>query len=329
MKTATSNTGLFSFYLADSSWQSKNTRQGEEKIAQKIHFGVDSTACRYVIFGISEDIGPQMNGGIPGSKNGFQSFCSAFQTIQSNRFLNGDEIGLLGEIRQNQSFVSIEKCVNWVEELDDFILKILGEFCHKNQVIITIGGGHNNAYPLLKYTKQTNKRPLTSINIDPHADCRSTEFRHSGNPFSYAIQENTIDRYRIFGLHESYNNEFILDFIQHHEIEASYFEEFLDNEKAFWDQLTEFTESCSPHACYALDIDLDAIAFQPSSAISPSGFQIEEIRKMIRILAGSLPISSFHLPEGAPKTAEEEKAFGKMVSYFVSDFIKQQNKQKK
>ncbi|MFA7272824.1 MAG: arginase family protein [Crocinitomicaceae bacterium] len=326
MKTATSKTGLFSFYLADSSWQSKNTRLGEEKLAQKIHFGTNSTGCRYVIIGISEDIGPQMNGGLPGSNKGFQSFCSAFQNIQSNRFLKGDEVGILGEIKQNQPFESIVKCANWVEELDDFILHVLGEFCPENQVIITIGGGHNNAYPLLKHTKQTRRQSLTSINIDPHADCRKTDYRHSGNPFSFAIQEKTIDRYRIFGLHESYNNEYILDFIQQHEIEASYFEEFLDNENAFWEQLTEFTESCPTNSSYALDIDLDAIAFQPSSAISPSGFQIEEIRKMIRILAGSLPISSFHLPEGAPKTAEEEKAFGKMVSYFVSDFIKQQNK---
>jgi formiminoglutamase len=321
----TSKKNHFFFRLADKSWKSQNDRKGETKLSSSIRFGDDSKSCKYLIIGISEDIGPQMNNGFPGSKNGFMSFVSSLQNVQSNQFLNGSEIGLLGEIHQNQDFTTIEASNGWVEELDDFLFDILQLHVSEYQIIIAIGGGHNNAYSLLKHAKHSGNKLTHAINIDPHADCRTTDFRHSGNPFSYAIKDFHLNSYSIIGLHESYNNEYTLDFLSNQSVKRSYFEDFLDNEISFWGKIDTYSEGLDKTWDYTLDLDLDSIAFAPSSALTPSGFSIEDCRKMVRKLSSIFKFRHFHLPEGAPETKEEIQNYAKMISYFVVDFIKCQN----
>jgi formiminoglutamase len=324
-----SKNGRFSLYLSDESWISNNARSGEVKLSSKIRVDKEVKDWKYLILGISEDIGPQINNGFEGAKNGFSSFVSAIQNVQSNDFIDGSEIGFLGEIIQNQNFESLENSTGWVEELDDFVYETLQKYSFVSQTIIVIGGGHNNAYPLLRNSKTQFNKPVHAINIDPHADCRTTDFRHSGNPFSYAIKDGYLDKYSIVGLHESYNNQFILDFIAENEIDAIYFEQFLDNEIAFWKTIDNIASSVNHDNTYTLDLDLDSIAFCPSSARTPSGFTIEDCRKIIRKLSSEIKFSYLHLPEGSPETESEKRNYGKMLSYFVIDFIKCQNKLEK
>lgn len=58
---------------------------------------------------------------------------------------------------------------------------------------IAIGGGHNNAYPMLKGYSLAKKEKINAINCDPHADFRALEGRHSGNGFSYAVNDGYLD----------------------------------------------------------------------------------------------------------------------------------------
>lgn len=320
-----SKNALFSFLYSNESWRTISNRNGEQKLADTIQFGENISNCTYLILGISEDIGPQLNHGLPGSKNGFGAFLNAIQNIQSNIHLAGNEIGILGEIKQNRDFISIEKSRDWVNELDDFVFAVLSKNVSKNQTIIVIGGGHNNAYPLLKFAKTSAKNKVHAYNIDPHADCRFTDYRHSGNPFSYAVKDGFLDDYTIIGLHESYNNAFILDFISSQNVQANYFENFLDDEKYFWENLESNNLTVIKEFVYTLDLDIDSVAFAPASALTPSGFSVENCRKIIRKLSSKIPFYHFHLPEGAPVSPSELKNYGKMVSYFVLDFIKCQN----
>ncbi len=317
-----SKTGAFHFSLFNENNRAKNQRKGEIKLSEKIKFGENSKDSKFVILGISEDIGPQMNGGFPGANRGFDAFSKAIQSVQSNEFLQGDDIAILGEIAQNESFVSIEKSKGKVEELDEFVAEILNEYVSKQQKLIVIGGGHNNAYPIIQHISTSNNQPVQAINIDPHADCRTVEYRHSGNPFSVAFKNDLLKDYTVFGLHESYNNQNILDFLKAKNCHYQTFESFVVNRDASLSNFKTKISELNGNLPITLDIDLDSIAFNPSSAITPSGFSIEDIRMLIHLVGAKNEINALHLPEGSPSSEIELRMYGKMLSYFVIDFIK-------
>jgi formiminoglutamase len=89
--------------------------------------------------------------------------------------------------------------------------------------------------------------------------------------------------------------------------------------------LTKVFLSISKDRNFGLELDLDAIAFIPSSAFTPSGFTNLDARKYIKTLAKHSNCCYLHLPEGAPTNEVEEKIVGKLVAYLVADFIQENN----
>lgn len=321
----TSLNNRFSFEKANASQFSFFTREGETRLGEEMSFGALSTNTRFVILGISEDIGPQMNGGFGGANNGFDAFVSKLMAVQSNQYLSGADLTILGEISCQVKFESIEKSTGWVEELDLFVEQIVLENLPVDTQLIVIGGGHNNAYPVFTALNALHQKNIQSINIDPHADCRSLTYRHSGNPFSAAQEKGILSSYHVLGLHEGYNNTFLLDYLNQPPFTFQTFEEYLDHPVEFLSQYETILNKLNSDELFCLDIDLDGIAFVPSSAMTPSGFSIEEIRRLIRLTARLKKIHCLHLPEGAPQTNTEKSTYGKMLAYFVTDFIKSQN----
>lgn len=63
----------------------------------------------------------------------------------------------------------------------------MSEIVSAGVVPIVIGGGHNNSYGMLRGSSKGLNSQVNAINIDPHADFRELEGRHSGNGFSYAF----------------------------------------------------------------------------------------------------------------------------------------------
>ena len=61
----------------------------------------------------------------------------------------------------------------------------------------------------------------------------------------------------------------------------------------------------------------------PTSAFTPSGFSVNEIRSVIKAL-NAQTIHYLHLPEGSPNNHLEESIVGKTLAYFVTDFMKKQ-----
>jgi len=296
-------------------------REGEVKLGERLKAPDNHSGSRYYLIGINEDIGPQANHGKSGSLGAFDSFLDYFLNIQSNEHLVGDNICVLGQVNQMYSHADVETSRLMVEELDNFVLQILNEYLPENAVPIVIGGGHNNAYPLIKWSFQKLSNPINVINIDPHADLRPLEGRHSGNPFSYAISEGMLNKYHVMGLHQSYNSQYILDELRAKECVYSFFEEYVRGE-SFSKDLERFFESVSQRE-YGIDLDLDAIENMPTSAITPSGISIQQARKYICKMANSPKVQYFHLPEAAPVAVDKLKYLvGKTLSYFVSDFIK-------
>lgn len=297
-------------------------RNGEVKLGQKLLTMNDElTNANYFILGVSEDIGPQSNGGFGGSTTAFSAFLKRFVNIQSNQFLIGENILVLGEIISNVEFQNINDGRKLVEELDLFVESILSPLIIKGLIPIVIGGGHNNAFPLIKTISKIIGNPISVINFDPHADFRSLEGRHSGNPFSYAFDQGYLQKYAVLGLHQSYNSQFILDQLKKHDFIFSFFDDYLIGNANFNEDLKIFFEYINVHK-FGIELDLDAISYMPSSAYSPSGMSIEEARTYILKMAKSKNVQYLHLPEAAPVGEKEETIAGKTLAYLVSDFIK-------
>ncbi len=293
-------------------------RPGEIRLGQHVKEMSNQAGCKYVILGIEESVGPRLNLGLPGAEKAFSAFLPRFLNMQSNRFLNGNDILIAGSIQVDESSSNQHPSV---EELDELVAETIHPFLAKGMIPLVIGGGHNNALPIIRAIHKSTGSSLGIINMDPHGDCRATGLRHSGNSFSYGFEEKIIHYYSVIGLHPQYNNSFILDILNREECEFSLFDDYLIGKR---DLLTDvYSEKSHMESLgnYGIELDLDAITGMPSSAITPSGFSLNEARLFVKTLANSPNCSYLHLPEGAPSNEHENKIVGKALAYLAWDFI--------
>lgn len=297
-------------------------REGEVKLGERLAPDWRSDLCRYVVLGICEDIGPRANNGLMGARNGFDAFLPAFLNMQANRFIDPGTVHLLGRIDHldPDAEVDIAKARELVAELDNVVLSVILPIMAAGKVPIVIGGGHNNAYPLIEAASTVSKHPIDVVNLDPHADCRPLEGRHSGNSFSYAIANGFLRRYTVLGLHRARNSESMLKYLDDHHVHHTFFGDYLMDPQLFRSDLDKFL--ASGNEPLGVELDMDVIRHMPSSAFSPSGMAIEDGRYYLRrILGSSRPVLYVHLPEAAPNTPSQGRIVGKALAYLVHDVI--------
>ena len=303
-------------------WVSR--RYGEFRIGQQTLFRSAETDLwkrrKYHILGIAEDVGPRANGGFSGAANAFAAFIPRFLALQSNDFLTGENLVVHGVIAETQEHESLS-LQEMVEVLDELVAEWAFEVISEGGVPIVIGGGHNNALGLIRGLNRAMSEQVSVVNLDPHADTRDLEGRHSGNPFSYAWGEGLLVRYSVLGLHQSYNNESILKRLELMKAYTAFFEDWIDDPQAFYRDVKAVAELTSSDLT-GIELDMDSIAFMPSSAFTPSGITLEQARYYIRRMARLQRVGYVHFPEAAPFSDEEMKITGKSLSYLVSDFIK-------
>ncbi|MBO3696943.1 formimidoylglutamase [Roseivirga sp. E12] len=318
-------------------------RKGESKIGEFIHTlntnklselkSFKEKGAQFCLIGIPECIGVLGNYGNPGTERAWDSFLSAFLNVQSNRFLSGSEFLVAGvvdvEDLQRQALETecnsdyfAQKMHVLCESLDALVAPIIESVVQSGLIPIVIGGGHNNAYPILQGVSLglNRRRGVHCINLDAHADYRALEGRHSGNGFSYAKSGGFLDKYLAFGLHQSYNGEQMLKMmdttknVRYHFLEDV---EYLDKDLS---KALEFV--FDEHVPCGIELDMDAIRMMPSSAISPTGFSVEQARQFIRKSAKALKVAYLHLPEAAPDSELDSRLVGKSLAYLVTDFAK-------
>lgn len=318
----------FEYFNSENLSQLFSVREGEEKLGQKVR--INSTPIdlngKFVIIGVAEDIGPRANLGFAGAEAGFSAFITRFLNVQSNRFLNGSDIVVYGVVRCSETFSISDDLVelrNTVEHLDLLLEEVLQVVFSSGGIPIVIGGGHNNAYPIIKAYSHVNQKKIDVLNIDPHADFRKLEGRHSGNSFSYAMQVGALGKYTVLGLHQSYNSESMLQDLEKQGVDFTFFEDYIDDKELFYRDLFKFEDKQ-----FGLEIDMDTIKQMPSSAYTPSGFSVEEMRRAIRFISSSSDVVYLHLPEAAPQNEREATFVGKVITYLVTDFIKKYSKTK-
>ena len=323
-----------------------NHRNGEIKFGEKmitVPKDTDAldflTTCeaKYVLFGIPEDIGIRANFGRPGAASAWDSAIKSIANIQHNRFCKGSQLFILGQLNVSAEMKEVEhldfndiddrsKLSHLVEKIDKDVSHIIFNIVKLGKIPIIIGGGHNNAYGNIKGSALAKGKPINAINFDAHSDFRILEGRHSGNGFSYAFEEGFLKKYFIFGLHENYTSKSVLDIIKKIEDRVrynTYDSVNIRKEKEFNQEMALAAEFMSDDF-FGIEIDLDSIPNIACSAMTLSGFSVEQLRQFISYFSKNKNATYLHICEGAPDLGEEKNnhLIGKLIGYLVTDFIK-------
>ena len=329
---------MLKFYSKDILQRYTNRRKGETKfgeVAVTVHDwdSLQQMPQRYVLLGIPEDVGVRANYGISGSSKAWEACLLALCNIQHTPYCKGDSVVVLGEIdcdiqmHQASSMEPgephyAEKLGELVSQIDHDVAVTIEKIVAMGKTPIVIGGGHNNSFGNLKGTATALGHPVNCINFDAHTDLRELEHRHSGNGFSFALHDKFLAKYFIFGLHRNYTPHNRYEYMLNHEaIRFAMLEDIsVKNTTRFGDALDEAKKFCGDQA-FGLEVDLDAIANMGSSAMSPSGFTLEQCRAFINYFKGNDNCKYIHLCEGAPNRELFDKQVGKCLAYLVSDLI--------
>jgi formiminoglutamase len=298
----------------------------------------------YVLVGIPEDIGVKANGGMGGAGSAWNDFMSAFLNIQSTDMFSGEEVLLLGafdfsevasaiSLNALNSKEALEACRHAVANvIDEEVEELIKHITLSRKIPIVIGGGHNNAYPILKGAAKGWAQAgrlevpcLNAINLDAHADFRIEEGRHSGNPFRYAMDEGFLERYAVVGLHENYNSQSMMDDLYENTriMYTTYEDIFLKGILTF-DQAIQLATSFTKADVTGIELDMDAVDGALASAQTPCGVSPLQARQYLWQTATELDPAYLHIAEGASHTDDGRTSAmtGKIISYLVSDFVK-------
>jgi len=342
----------FKFYNKQDILTLTKLRKFETKMGERIKcFGdknsleevLQQTNCKYILFGIPEDIGVKANQGIGGADSAWFPFLSSFLNIQSNDFFSGENILLLGHFDFSNLKLLIESnaatpdekieayrhAVNVIDEEVENLVKMITQ--HK-KIPVIIGGGHNNAYPAIKgAAKGLHKAGLLQlaqincINLDAHTDYRPIEGRHSGNAFRYADEDGYLNKYCIIGLHENYLQQNVLfDIVNNPFVDFISYEDIFIHEKKNFIQAISHATGFTEDSYTGIELDLDSIEGVLSSALTPSGISPLHARQYINFSATDTKAAYLHICEGATRSEDdkEDTNTGKLITYLVSDFIK-------
>jgi formiminoglutamase len=311
--------------------------------ANDVAESIKGLSAKYVLLGVPEDIGVQANYGLGGASTSWVPFLQSFLNIQSNDFLVGEEIAVIGHFDFGDIQYLIDKNAYNEEEkvaayrhavitIDEEVEGLAKAIVAGGKIPIVIGGGHNNAYPLIKGSskglQQAQKIPLPQINcinLDAHTDYRPSEGRHSGNGFRYAEEDGFMQKYCIVGIHENYLPQNVwLDIVNNPFIDFITFEDIFLHEKRTFRQAVSHAIQFTDDNYTGVEIDLDCVEEVLSSAFSPSGLTSTHARQFVNLCAAHTKPAYLHISEGATRlsTGKTSDTTGKLISYLVSDFIK-------
>ena len=322
-----------------------NKRKGEFKFGEhikllasitNIYESIKNLDVKYVVLGLPEDVGVFANLGNKGTSNAWDATIKVLLNTQSNQFTYANKVLLLGHLNfeeERSALSSLDKSeskdLQKARKLTDAIDKHVSDLVHTiisaGKTPIIIGGGHNNAYGNIKGASLAMNKSINTINFDAHTDFRALEGRHSGNGFSYAAAEGFLDKYFVFGLHENYTSQEILDTFHSKKSLAYNTYEAIEvrKEVKFKDEMQRALKHISKKP-FGIEIDCDAIENIPSSAQTPSGFSVKRTRTFLNFFATHKNAAYLHICEAAP-TPETERKVGKLITYLITDFIRAKN----
>lgn len=345
----------FKFYNKQDVLNLTRIRRFETKLGERIRVigninepekSLQSSDARIVLFGVPENIGVKANYGVGGTSTAWTSFLEVFLNIQSNDFLDGVEILLLGHFDFSEAEALIESNAHAPHEridayrhavnmIDDEVEQLMHWLTQNRKLPIAIGGGHNNSYPCIKGSAKGWHKAgvipiaqINAINLDAHSDFRPMEGRHSGNGFTYAEEDGYLEKYCVIGIHENYITQSTwMDMVKNPFVDCITYEDiFIHRKKNFIQAVSHATGFTDDTLC-GIEIDLDGVENVLSSASTPSGISPLHARQFLTFVASGCKPAYLHICEGAAALDNgiEDASTGKLISYLVSDFVKAMN----
>ncbi|MCC6288259.1 MAG: arginase family protein [Chitinophagaceae bacterium] len=305
---------------------------------------LSQSKAQYVIVGIPEDIGVQANYGVGGTETIWLPFLQALCNMQSTDAFTGEEVILSGyfDFSDIKSIITanaksqdelIDACRHAVANIiDNEVEDLVKVIISAGKIPVVIGGGHNNAYPLIKGAAKSLQKAgklsgtaINVINADAHSGYRIAEGRHSGNSFRYAMEEGFLKKYAVIGLQENYNSQRVIDDLYSNiHIQYSSFEDISLREKLNFRQAIVQAISFTEESFTGIELDMDCIEQMCTSASNAFGFTALQARQYINFTAYYPNIAYLHICEGAAQliNGQSNTFAAKLVSELVSDFIK-------
>ncbi|MGV7105161.1 formimidoylglutamase [Flavobacterium sp. U410] len=323
-----------------------NHRSGEIKFGEKVEIVPESTdilkyiqnsPAKFVLLGLPEDIGVKANFGRAGTASAYENALKSLVNIQHNKFCKGNELLILGALdfeneMQEAKELSVhnkddkKRLFQLVEKIDKEVSHTIHQIIGTGKIPIIIGGGHNNAYGNIKGLALAKGKPVNAVNFDAHTDFRILEGRHSGNGFSYAFEDGFLKNYFVFGLHENFVSKSVFNtlkelnervrFVTYEEVEVKRIKDF--------DQQLDEALNFIKNDPFGIELDLDAIPGIPSSAMTLSGFSVQQAREYVYHFGQHKNAAYLHICEGAPDLDHSNNSHltGKLIAYLVTDFMK-------
>jgi len=313
------------------------TPVGKSALCAALESTPEARAARFALLGVPEDIGPRANHGQRGSAEAWHGALASLLNCQSNRFFTGEALLVLGHVyvadlmdRAETASADLAALRELVAELDERVLAVVDAVARAGKVPIVVGGGHNNCFPLIRGVFQARGCAINAINLDAHSDFRVAEGRHSGNGFRYAFDGGWLGRYAMLGLHESYNNEGVMQRLaaeaeRGRVLWVTYDDIVVHRAVAFEEAVARCLAFCSGAPC-GIEVDLDSVQDLPASAVTPCGFSPSKARRFVAMAVAALapPPCYLHITEGIPRTERPSVApnVPKFTAYLITDFCK-------
>lgn len=297
---------------------------------------LEQSTAGYVVFGIPEDIGMRANAGEGRESTAWPHFLKAFANIQSNDFLEGEEVLLLGHFDFTEIELLIDKMAHDAEEksaayrhsvnsIDEAVEGLVKAIVQSGKVPVVIGGGHNNAYPCIKGAAKglagAGLNPIPQINSINLAACTGygpAEGRHSGNAFRYAEDDGFLQRYCVVGVPETALQQITwMDILDNAFMDCITYEDiFVRNRRSFKDAI-EHALDFTDDNFIGVELGMDVL----QQRCGPIAAQF--VRQYVSIAATNGKAAYLHIAEGTSTENEKEnEEIGKLTALLVTDFIK-------
>ncbi|WP_237750947.1 arginase family protein [Gallaecimonas xiamenensis] len=277
--------------------------------------------ARFALLGVPEDLGPKANLGKGGAELGWQAFLSRFLNLQSHPDFPTHSLLLLGELElndlqtqgaalSNQRPEQLAQLRELVAEVDRRLAPLIEAVARAGLVPIVIGGGHNNAYPIIRGVSQALGHSLGVLNLDPHADFRPMEGRHSGNGFRYAQAEGYLGQYQVLAMHPFKNSAASQQALKAAGFGTVTYPELFVQRSLTLDQALDLL--CGRLSGYpaGLELDMDVINLLPASAYTNTSLALADVEYLIHQASRRLKPRYLHLCEAAPARHPAGEAFG-------------------
>ncbi|HTR29825.1 MAG TPA: arginase family protein [Puia sp.] len=325
-------------------------RQFETKVGERVSVAADAanvaasvekTDAEYILIGIPEDIGVRANEGRGGTGSAWPFFLKSFLNLQSNDFLTGEGVLVLGyfdfseldRLIEANAYGTEEKTTAYrhaVHSIDEAVEPLIKLITAAGKIPVVIGGGHNNAYPLIKgAAKGLHKAGLISltqinaVNLDAHSGFGPIEGRHSGNSFRYAEEDGFLEKYCAIGVHENDLPQNVwLDITNNPFVDLITYEDILVLERRNFTQAVAHATGFTEDNYIGLELDLDV--FGPTgTGMPPTGIGPLQARQYVTFAATDSRIAYFHICEGVYSICHgQSEAAGLLMATIVSDFLK-------